>query len=110
MASNHGTDDFPAKHRLDELLKGSQDAFGASGKYPMGKLTEDDEGEITFGITNTNGRVILNFGKPVAWLGIMPAQAVELAKYLMAHAEAAQIIGGANRHERRAKAKTHGVE
>lgn len=66
------------------------DAFGvklgATGKFPEGKLTESDEGEIAFGITHKNGKVVVSFGKPVAWVGFGPAQATELAGLLRKYA------------------------
>jgi hypothetical protein len=38
--------------------------------------------------------VMLNFGKPVAWLGLDPQHAVELANLLIRHArEANRVIG-----------------
>lgn len=61
--------------------------FGASGKFPEGKLTEHDEGELTFGIGHKNGKVILSFGKEVAWIGMGPDLALDLAELLIEHAE-----------------------
>lgn len=78
--------------------------FGKQNTFPEGKLTEDDEGAIQFGVSNANGKVIVNFGSPVAWLGMNPQQARILASYLNEHADAALIVGG-NRHERRANAR-----
>ena len=44
--------------------------LGATGKFPMGKLNEDDEGELRLALGLSNGKIIFNFGKPVAWLGL----------------------------------------
>ena len=44
--------------------------FGATGRFPDGKIHPDDEGELTMGITLREGNVILAFGKEVAWLGM----------------------------------------
>jgi hypothetical protein len=53
--------------------------FGATGKYPGGKLTSHDEGELAFGVTAYHGKVIVSFGKPVASLGMSPDEARRLA-------------------------------
>lgn len=60
--------------------------LGATGHYPGGKLAEHDEGELQFAVGTLQGKVIVNFGKPVASLGMTPAQARLLAKSLRAKA------------------------
>lgn len=62
--------------------------FGATGKFPQGKVHASDEGELQFGIATDreHGVVVLNFGKPVAWLGLPPAIARQLAQALLEHA------------------------
>ena len=59
--------------------------FGASGKFPDGKISRSDEGEITLGVTYdpTKDLVIINFGKPVAWLGLKPEQAAQFAQFIL---------------------------
>lgn len=106
MASNHGEGQGPFDRRLLEAIRSTKSTFGATGKFPDGQLSPDDEGEIQFGITNANGQVIVNFGKPVAWLGMHPSQAMAIADALIKHAHEARVIGG-NRAERRAKAAKH---
>lgn len=44
--------------------------FGATKKFPQGKLRQDDEGELRFGVAVAGSKVVVNFGKPVAWLGM----------------------------------------
>ena len=105
MASNHGDGEGPFDPRIMQALEEAK-AFGATGKFPEGKLSKDDEGELQFGITNANGQVIINFGNPVAWLGMLPHQAITIADALTRHAHEARILGG-NRHERRAVAAKH---
>jgi hypothetical protein len=53
---------------------------GATGVYPEGKLRDRDEGEIAFAVGAEQGKIILNFGKPVAWIGFTPEQAMEIAR------------------------------
>lgn len=105
MGSNHGAGDGPMNPKFMEALKQAPE-FGATGKFPEGQISPDDEGEIQFGITNANGQIIVNFGKPVAWLAFGPHQAQVLADALMKHAAEARVLGG-NRAERRAAAAKH---
>jgi hypothetical protein len=44
-------------------------------KYPEGKLTESDDGELEFKIAVFEERVIMDWGKPVQWIGLSPAGA-----------------------------------
>ena len=89
----------------EKLAAMEKPAFGATGEYPMGKLDKTDEGEIQFGVTSHRGKVIINFGKPVAWLGMDGPQAIGLAKVLLEHAARCRDIGDEQRSE--AKAKEH---
>jgi hypothetical protein len=44
------------------------------------------------GVTHDKGTVIINFGKPVIWIGFPPWQAIEFAKVIIKHAE--EVIEG----------------
>ena len=68
--------------------------FGATGKFPQGKVSEDDEGELRFGVSSDGALVNLSFGKPVAWVGMDPPLARKLASMLTAHAD--KVDGGSN--------------
>lgn len=96
--TNHSSELDPAMAALmqetGDLRKAHlQQSIGATGQFPEGKLTKQDEGGIQFGVTNTMGKVVVNFGKPVAWLGMRPTDARELARILLIHADRAEIIG-----------------
>lgn len=60
---------------------------GATGRYPRGHLTPDDEGEIVFRIAHKDGVIVVDFGKPVVWIGLPPDGAREFAALLVKHAE-----------------------
>lgn len=64
--------------------------FGATGLYPKGKMQSQDEGELQFGITHHDGRIVMSFGKPVAWLGLYPDDARRIAELLNHHAGAVE--------------------
>jgi len=66
--------------------------FGATGKFPRGKLHESDEGELRLGVTVDQGTVIVAFGKPVAWLGLTPQIARDLARALVERADEAARV------------------
>lgn len=61
--------------------------FGATGKFPHGKLHPSDEGELQFGVATDGKVVLIQFGKPIAWLGLPPDKARALAKVLIEHAD-----------------------
>ena len=56
--------------------------LGETGRFTHGALTPDDEGELRFAVTASGGKVILAFGTPVEWIGMLPRQAQELANML----------------------------
>lgn len=79
-------------HHEEELSKELSDALkqreelmqqvGATGRFPDGRLTSTDQGEIGFAVTGYHGKVVVNFGKPVASLGMSVQQARDLALLL----------------------------
>jgi hypothetical protein len=66
--------------------------LGATGQFPRGKMNTDDEGELQFAVGSDpdKHKVIINFGKPVAWIGISPADAEQIAQSLIKHARRAR--------------------
>jgi hypothetical protein len=61
------------------------DKLGATGKFPKGKINEHDEGELNIGITkNYNGKIMIDFGKPVMWIGLDPEEAIAIANAIIA--------------------------
>lgn len=67
--------------------------LGATGKFPEGKLTPADEGEIKLAIGHKGGKVVIDFGTQVVWIGFTPNQAEEIAQTLLKHADAARTGG-----------------
>lgn len=57
-------------------------------RYPQGKLNDQDDGQLAVAIGHERGNVVLNFYKPVKWIGMPPEQALGLARLLVTHAEA----------------------
>lgn len=82
MAHHSGSD----RGMSDELRKAL--GLGATGRYPQGQLAPEDEGEIKIAVAadTARGKVVVDFGKPVAWMGFDPQQALALADSIRAKA------------------------
>lgn len=92
--SHHGDrpEDSPLRDSIRRIL--DKPLIGATGEHPEGKLTKHDEGGIQFAVGVKDGKVVLDFGTPVVWLGMNPADALKLAETLIQRArQAAQGSG-----------------
>lgn len=59
--------------------------LGPTNKFPKGKLNKNDEGQIkiAIGIDETkegDKTIVMNFGKPIAWIGFTAKDAYNLAQ------------------------------
>lgn len=63
--------------------------LGATGDFPRGKLNSDDEGGLRLAVAADpkSKTVIIEFGKPTAWLGLDVQTARTLAASLLAKAD-----------------------
>jgi hypothetical protein len=61
------------------------------GEFPDGKLNPDDSGAVALAVGVEDGRVVLRFPKPVAWVGLTGDEAFELAQCLLRHSRNAGI-------------------
>jgi hypothetical protein len=70
----------PQREKINELMAEAmqQKKMGPTGKFPDGKLNDTDEGEIQVGIAEVDGRVVMNFGKPIEWIGFTKEQAKQI--------------------------------
>jgi len=86
--SHHSQED---QEKILELTKDMEELgtiVGETGKFPDGSLNSEDQGEIVFAIASTpNNRIIIHFGKSVAWVGMTPDEARSLATLLEYRAE-----------------------
>ncbi len=91
--SNHSSEsDFEMQRRMASqigkaLASNPDERLGATGKFPRGKLTQHDEGEIGIRVASVNGTVVIDFGKPTAWVGFSPDDARRLADALRRYAD-----------------------
>ncbi len=60
--------------------------LGRTEAFPDGKIDETDEGELRIAVSFTGGIVRIDFGTPVAWIGLSANGAKELAAALMKYA------------------------
>ncbi len=72
------------------MSDGDEPKLGATGKFPLGMMDDVDEGEIQFRVGHSveTRTVMVDFGKPVAWLGMPAETARQLAELLIKHADA----------------------
>ena len=84
--SNHSPDydDEMRDAFLTDTLRKAQERL--TERYPEGKMTEQDEGAIHFAIGTKEGKVVIQFASSVAWIGMPPEQAMEMAQLLIKHA------------------------
>jgi len=61
--------------------------LGPTGDYPLGKLNKGDEGGLNLGVTVKHDRVLIAFGKSVAWIGLDKLTALTLAETIKRRAE-----------------------
>lgn len=56
-------------------------------QYPNGKLNDADEGALQIMVYTEENNVVINFGKPVVWVAMPPANIRELAALLLKRAD-----------------------
>lgn len=80
MASSHAE---PSEQMI-KLMEGlaRQQELGPTNQFPEGKIDASDKGEIKISVGKVDGKVILNFGSPVTWIGFTPQQARQIAETL----------------------------
>jgi len=64
--------------------------IGATGEFPQGKLTASDKGELGLKVFHVPGKIVVEFGAQITWIGMDPEQARNLADSLRRHADAAE--------------------
>lgn len=78
--SHHGNEVSQQQRAMSEAMR------KLMGEYPQGRLNSNDAGAISLAIRHEGGRVIMDFPKPVAWIGFTGDQAMEIAAGLVKHA------------------------
>ena len=100
--SHHGRNPLEHENPLLRKLLAQSEATGdplkdaqrkLQGEYPNGRLNETDEGALAVMIGHENGKVVMQFASPTAWIGFTPEQAMDIAQMLITHARQAGIVG-----------------
>lgn len=78
-----------AQEKIENVLSSH---LGSTGRFPHGKLTVHDEGEIAFAVLVKDGKVVIDFNHPVHWLGMIPEQAIDLGELLIKRGR--EVING----------------
>ena len=77
--SHHSSDhDMPADLMCKIAEEFNIPKAGPTFKFPDGKLTPHDEGEIAIAVAELNGRLVMNFGKPIQSIGFTRQEALAL--------------------------------
>lgn len=75
------------KTAMDEIMRRFVDQVEgrAKRKFSDGRIGPNDDGDVSFACSADakNKIVILDFGKPVSWIGMQPEQAVAIAEMLV---------------------------
>lgn len=81
---------WPPIEALKTFQPWNKKLVGATGSFPQGHISDDDQGglRMAVGFDKLDGIVRVEFGKPVAWLGLPPPEAIQLAHLLLRHAAA----------------------
>lgn len=78
---------FPTAQEMLAFKPWHKLKLGATNKYPYGKISTDDEGEIRLAVGHDRDFVHVQFGKPIAWLSLPSSEAKELGSLLLNHAK-----------------------
>jgi hypothetical protein len=63
---------------------------GPTGERIYPPMNETDEGALNMAIGAVDGKVVLNFGTPISWIGMTPEDARDLGKALAKIADSAE--------------------
>lgn len=61
-----------------------KEKLGATGNFPKGKLNQDDGGELRTALYIKDNRLIIDYGKLVAWVGLDKKAALQYAQAIIA--------------------------
>lgn len=77
---------FPETEEILAFKPWNKRPLGATGQFPDGKHSHEDEGELRLGVAHDRDLVHVNFGKAVVSLGMSPEEARRFAMLVMKHA------------------------
>jgi|GEM_PF-1990436 len=84
---------YGAPYEIDQEMVEKLKSFhergeiGPTGNFPQGKLTAKDEGEYKFMVATIKDKVVINFGRSIAWIAMNRNEALDLARILKKRAK-----------------------
>jgi hypothetical protein len=72
-----------SKEEFEKLFQKDETLPGATGKFPDGKLDPMDEGELRMRLGVVDGRLIIEFGKPIASIGFTRDEAIAIGQAIL---------------------------
>lgn len=79
------SDEEKLEARRKKLVE--QYAIGPTGQFPQGQLNEHDEGELRVAVGVEGGKVVVHFGKKIAWICMTKTEVHALVRVLLAKAD-----------------------
>jgi hypothetical protein len=90
--ARHNLEGTDMSHHSSEPKKELQQAMRSlMGEYPDGRLNAADAGAVAMQVGVEEGRVVMHFAKPVAWVGLSGDEAMQWAQTLIKHARRAGL-------------------
>lgn len=83
--SHHSSQPNEAQRAMSEAMR------ELMGEYPQGRLNANDAGAVAMAVRTEAGKVIIDFPKPIAWIGFTGDDAMALASLLVKHARVAGL-------------------
>lgn len=84
--AHHWSEQFEnqmSRQDFEKLIQKKDDQPGATGKFPDGKLDPLDEGEIQIRMGSLDGRLIIEFGKPISSIGFTRDEAIHIGQAIL---------------------------
>lgn len=72
-----------SREDFEKLIQKDETQPGATGNFPDGKLDPLDEGEIRLRMGILDGRLIIEFGKPIASIGFTREEAINIGQAIL---------------------------
>lgn len=88
--AHHGDKQPPIPEGLAKLMQDEAERMklGPTHSFPQGKIGDGDDGELRIGLARmASGGILLNLGRPVAWVGLDAASARDLGEKLIRMAD-----------------------
>ena len=89
MAHHFSPNEAGHNDHIRKLLDGlaGPTPAGPTGRFPEGKMNAEDMGEIAVKIGAENGKVVMDFGPSMGWIGFTREQAFEISRTLRKRAQ-----------------------